>query len=571
MKDRAAGNVRSILSLLSIAVLCEAVSSPAVPRQGNQEIVTISVDASKPGTALRRVWSFFGFDECNYALAPNARVLMRTLSESQPDPAYVRCHFLLNTGNGVPALKWGSTNAYSEDASGRPIYDWAIMDRIMDAIVQSGMRPLVEIGFMPKALSIKPDPYQHVYPPDQWAGWAFPPKDYQKWAALIGEWARHSQARYDGMEATWLWELWNEPDIFYWQGTFEEYCKLFDFTENAFHEVVPGAILGGPHTTSPSYRRPATFLRDFLAHCQSGTNYATGKQGTRLDYVGFHSKGSTQFVAGHSRMNLAGNLANNKAGFEIVAGFPGYKSTPIIIGECDPEGLAAQSSTVQPANGYRNGSAYAAYEAALLKHTLDLAERVGVNLKGVLTWAFEFEGRDYFEGFRTLATNGIHKPVLNVFKMLGMLNGKRIPVTSSGALGVDKIIANKVVGQPDVDGLATASADAAQVIIWNYHDDVAAGPPAAVRLSVRAPDASVRRARIIHYRIDDTHSNAYKRWLQAGSPKAPSPAQLAEFKRAGELELLEPVKFISVEGGQLSLEFELPRLGVSYVEAMWVR
>jgi xylan 1,4-beta-xylosidase len=329
--------------------------------------------------------------------------------------------------------------------------------------------------------------------------------------------------------------------------------------------------MGGPHTTSPSYRRPAAFLRDFLTHCRSGTNAVTGKTGTRLDYVGFHSKGITSFVNGHARMNLGANLVNNQAGFEIVAGFPAYKSTPIVIGECDPEGLAALSSTVQPANGYRNGSAYAAYEAALMKHTIDLAERAGVNLKGVLTWAFMFEGRDYFEGFRTLATNGIHKPVLNVFKMLGMLQGNRIPVASSGALGADRIIADKVLGPPDIDGLAAATEDSARVMIWNYHDDVASAPSATVQLSIKPPIPAVNRARITHYRIDDSHSNSYTRWRQAGSPEAPSPAQLAEFKKAGELELLEPAEIVVVKAGQIMINFELPRLGVSLVEAKWIR
>lgn len=567
----AAAFLRSLLAIPLFLSFQSAPSPPAAPGQNGRDVIRISFDASKPGAPLRHVWPFFGFDECNYAVTPNARALMRTLSDSQPNPVYIRCHFLLNTGNGAPVLKWGSTNAYTEDASGNPIFDWTLMDGILGSITQSGARPLVEIGFMPKALSVRPEPYQHVYPPDSWAGWAYPPKDYQKWAALIREWARHSSARYKAAESDWLWELWNEPDIFYWQGTFEEYCRLFDFTENALHGVLPRAVLGGPHTTSPSYNRPAVFLRDFLKHCQSGTNLATGKKGTRLDYVGFHSKGTTQFVEGHARMNLAANLANNKAGFNIVAEFPEYKNTPIIIGECDPEGLAALSSTVQPANGYRNGSAYAAYEAALMKHTLDLAERAGVNLKGVLTWAFLFEGRDYFEGFRTLATNGIHKPVLNVFKMLGKLGGKRIPLSSSGALSVDQIIANKVLGQPDIDGLATASADAAQVLIWNYHDDVAAAEPAAVQLVVQPPQVSIRRARITHYRIDDTHSNAHARWLQLGSPKVPTQAQYAELKKAGELELLESVKSVDLQGGQLSLDFALPRLGVSLIEILWIR
>jgi xylan 1,4-beta-xylosidase len=159
-----------------------------------------------------------------------------------------------------------------------------------------------------------------------------------------------------------------------------------------------------------------------------------------LDYVGFHAKGRTKYVDGHTQMDLGRNLRTNQRGFSIIAEFPQFRGTPVIIGECDPEGAAALSSRVNPANGYRNGSAYAAYEVALMKHTLDLAAREGVNLQGVLTWAFMFDEKDYFEGFRTLSTNGIHKPVLNAFKMLGMLQGRRVPVISSGALGLDRIL-----------------------------------------------------------------------------------------------------------------------------------
>jgi len=538
---------------------------------GEEERILISVDASKPGPPLRRVWPFFGFDECNFAEAPEARDLMKALSDSQPDPVFIRCHFLLNTGNGEPALKWGSTNAYSEDALGRPVYDWTIMDRIMDSFVGAGCLPLVEIGFMPKALSVRPEPYRHVYPPNQWAGWAYPPKDYAKWAALIREWAVHSRARYGSAEQAWLWELWNEPDIFYWQGSFEAYCKLFDFTEAALHGVMPQAGLGGPHTTSPSYQRPANFLRGFLNHCLSGTNSVTGQKGTRLDYVGFHSKGSTSLEDKHPRMNLGLNLANNKAGFGIVAEFPAYKNTPIIIGECDPEGLAALSSTVHPANGYRNGSAYAAYEAALMKHTLDLAERAGVNLKGILTWAFMFEGKEYFEGFRTLASNGVHKPVLNVFKMLGMFEGKRIPLVSEGALGADKIIADRVIGRPDIDGMAAAGENSARIMVWNYHDDVAPAPAQPVRLSVAAPDPAVSRARVTHFRIDNEHSNAFTRWLKMGGPRTPSAEMVSELKKSGELETLGPAGIWEVKEGRLGLDFDLPRHAVSLIEVLWLR
>jgi xylan 1,4-beta-xylosidase len=363
-----------------------------------------------------------------------------------------------------------------------------------------------------------------------------------------------------------LWELWNEPNIRYWQGTFEQYCKLFDHTERALHEVLPKAIFGGPHTAgAPS------FLRQFLEHCLRGKNYATGHKGTRLDYIGFHSKGRTRYVDGHPQMDLGRNLKTNQRGFSIIAEFPQYRATPVIIGECDPEGAAALSSRVNPANGYRNGSAYAAYEVALMKHTLDLAAREGVNLQGVLTWAFMFDGKDYFEGFRTLSTNGIHKPVLNAFKMLGMLQGKRVPVTSSGALGLDRILDKGFRDKPDIDVLATATEETVQILVWNYHDDMVKVKPAPVKLTVKAPLNSTKRARIVHYRIDDTHSNAYTRWLELNSPQKLTSDMLARLKAAAELELLEPVRFCDVRNGKVELDFNLPRYGVSLMEVRWCR
>ncbi len=525
--------------------------------------VEITVDATAPGEPLRHVWSYYGYDECNYSTAPHAIELMKTVAQINPAPVYLRQHYLLVTGDGKPELKWGSSNAYTEDDAGNPVYYWGIMDRIMDAVTDSGCRPLVEIGFMPKALSVRPEPYKNLKSFSKvGAGVSYPPKDYDKWAGLIREWARHSRQRYDRVEETWLWELWNEPDIFYWRGSFEEYCRLFDYTERALHEVMPKATFGGPHVAGAG----SSFFRRFLEHCASGVNAVTGRKGTRLDYIGFHAKGSTEFVDGHPRMNIGRNLSNNNRGFSVVADFPQYRDTPIIIGECDPEGLAARSARAHPANGYRNGSAYAAYEVAIMKHTLDLARRAGVNLQGVLTWAFMFDGKDYFEGFRTLSTNGIHKPVLNAFKMLGMLGGRRVTLTSSSSAGIERILEQSVRGEPDIDGLAAATDETVQVLVWNYHDDIAPASPASLRLTVKMPGPSGSRARVTHYRIDGTHSNAYTRWLSLNSPQQPTPAVLAELRAAAELELLEPIRFSDVADGQLQLDFELPRHGVSLIE-----
>ena len=164
---------------------------------------------------------------------------------------HIRTHFLFNTGDGTPALKWGSTNLYTEDAGGNPVYDYTLIDQIMDATVGAGAFPLVEIGFMPQALSTQPDPYQNsdTYVLD--GGCFYPPRDYDKWAALVTAWATHVKERYPGAESSWQWELWNEPDIGYWQGTFDEYARLYDYTEAALACRVPQCVARRPRRGEP--------------------------------------------------------------------------------------------------------------------------------------------------------------------------------------------------------------------------------------------------------------------------------------------------------------------------------
>ena len=526
------------------------------------EAVSIQVDATQKGKPLKHVWQYYGYDECNYTTTPDCKALMRTVAQINPEPVYLRQHFLLNSGNGIATPKWSSTNVYTEDENGWPVYDWRIMDGIMDAVTASGCRPLVEIGLMPKDLSVRPDPYRPPKPfgPNEGIGVFFPPKDYEKWAELIRRWARHTKARYKNAEETWLWELWNEPDIFYFQGTYENYEKLFEYTEQALHEVMPKAVLGGPHVAGVG-----NFMRRFLTHCAGEKNSLTGKTGTRLDYIGFHAKGGTAFKDGHVEMSMLGQLQKHQRGFAMVADFPEFRNTPIIIGEADPDGAAGMPASRSPSRGYRNVPAYGAYVAAMMKYSLDLAEREKVNLKGVLTWAFMFDGMPWFDGYRTLATNGIHKPVLNAFKMLGWLKGNELPLTSDGAVGLDEILKDSVRARPDINGMAVADGQSVKILIWNYHDFLVPAEPAPIRLKVKLPPDFVSKARVTHYRIDETHSNAYTKWLELGGPQNPDAQMLAKLKAAMELEMLEPAKIIDITGGEASLNFELPRSGLSLI------
>jgi xylan 1,4-beta-xylosidase len=266
-------------------------------------------------------------------------------------------------------------------------------------------------------------------------------------------------------------------------------------------------------------------------------------------------------------MGIENQLRDLAKGFEIVASFPELKDRPIIIGESDPEGCAACASRFYPQNAYRNGLMYASYTAAVMPRHLDLAAKYGVNLMGAVTWAFEFENQPYFDGFRDLATNGIDKPVLNVFRMLGMMTGNRLTVTSEGAASLDNMLAAGVKGKPDVHAMAGADAHSAAVLVSNYHDSDRPGEPALVDLTMAGLPKG--RIHIEHFRVDDDHSNAYEEWKKLGSPQQPTPAQYAQLEAAGQLHLLDSPRWDSAQDGRLHLSFALPLHGISLLRLTW--
>jgi xylan 1,4-beta-xylosidase len=513
-----------------------------------QDSVHIHVNAAQTVGRFQPIFAYFGYDEPNFTYMPNGRKLVGELAALSWSPVYIRTHFMLATGDGTPELKWGSSNAYTEDASGKPVYDWTITDRIIDTYLQAGATPFVEIGFMPQALSSRPEPYHATWAPGARnegypAGWSYPPKDFAKWGELIYQWVRHCAQKYGEREVErWYWEVWNEPDISYWHGTPDQYNQLYDAAAAGVKRAMPRAKVGGPATTGPSAPRAGAFLRQFLEHCQA--------TGVPLDFITFHAKGRPTVVDGHVRMGMTKNVDDVAKGFEIVSSFARFRKLPIVLSESDPEGCAACSARVYPPNAYRNGTLYPAYTAVMMKNIFHLADRTGVNIEGMLTWAFEFEGQPYFEGFRTLATNGVDKPVLNIFRMAGLMRGDRVRVESDNALAV-------------------RSEREVSVLAWNYDDNDVPAPAAHVRLAVDGVTGAPRRVLLHHYRIDETHSNAYTVWKQMGSPQKPDAGQQAMLEAAGQLQLLESPRWVACEGGRVELPFDLPRHGVSLVNLSW--
>ncbi len=315
--------------------------------------VAIDVDLGQKIGAWRPIYAWFGYDEGNYTNTTAGVKLLRELHDLSPAPVYVRFHHLLTSGDGTPELKWSSTGVYHEDANGKAIYNFVILDGIFDALVKAGVRPFVELGFMPQDLAAslpnRHEPYQVNFPGSAMAGASNnPPKDYAKWGELVRVVAAHLVERY-GRRAvlTWYFEVWNEPDIDYWHAAPEDYWKLYDYAVAGVRAALPGARVGGPATTGPGGAKAAAFLEGFLRHVSSGRSAVNGKP-VPLDFISFHAKGQPALEDGQVRMGLNHELTDADRGFAIVAKFRQLRHLPVILSEADPEGCAACSRQAKP-------------------------------------------------------------------------------------------------------------------------------------------------------------------------------------------------------------------------------
>jgi xylan 1,4-beta-xylosidase len=547
--------------------------------------VNVQVDLGRSLGPYKPIYSWFGYDESNYTTTKNGRALLRELHDLSPVPVYIRAHHLLTSGDGTAKLKWSSTGVFSLDAQGKPVYNFTILDQIFDAYRDAGVRPMVELGFMPKDLATGTMDYEMPYPKTVSGAVQSPPKDYGLWGELCRRVTEHFVQRYGAAEvATWYFEVWNEPDISYWQGTPEQYLKLYDYSVAGVRAALPNAIVGGPGATGPGSQRAITFLTNFLNHCANDKSAADGKA-IPLNFVSFHPKGSPKLipadathpdVPAHVRMGISNELNSANNGFRAVAASAKFHDLPIILSEADPEGCAACSAKENPANAYRNGPLFPAYTAAAMKALIDLAAESKVNLISMLTWSFEFEDKQYFEGFRTLATNGVDKPVLNIFRMAGLFSGDRVAATSSSSIPAETMLKSGVRGplrtldQPDIDAFATKSAHEAAVMLWNYHDDDLTALGAPVTVAISGIPSGVRKVLLDHYRIDETHSNAFTVWKALGSPQSPTPEQYAQLKAAGQLQTLTSPEWLDVSPtGTVEIKTDLPRQATSLLHLTW--
>jgi xylan 1,4-beta-xylosidase len=188
-------------------------------------------------------------------------------------------------------------------------------------------------------------------------------------------------------------------------------------------------------------------------------------------------------------------------------------------------------------------------------------------LIGAVSWSFEFEDQPWFYGFRDLATNGVDKPVLNVFRMFGMMKGKRVQAESDGMYPLQLIVDSSVRGKTDVGALASKDKGTAAIMLWNYHDEDKQGIPAAAEVSIA--NIPSKKIKLTHYRIDQEHSNSYEVWKKMGSPQNPSTQQVTQLEKAGMLQAIGKAEKLKIRSGNARLPMSIPRQGVSLLKLDW--
>lgn len=548
-------------------------NAPSDPTAPHVAAATVEIDAGHEAGPLTRLWESVGYDEINWTYTPTGRHLLNVFSDLTSTGYHIRPHYALCSGSGFGIPHWGNGNVYHEDADGNPQYDFTILDQTYDAIVEAGHHVLVEIGFTPRdllppeadELSVTSSPT--VYSAYEAGQWSYPPRDYDRWRDLVAALAAHCLERYGAEEVdNWLWELWNEPDIFYWRGTPAQFHELYRATVDGLRSVLPTAKVGGPAVTGGG----TEFLHGFLEY--------TSEQDLPLDFVSFHTKGSS-FTPWRVYGPTGGEapeqqspsihkmLYEVRSMLRVMAQFPQYRTLPAIIDECDA-GVPAHFSFYDNSNfRFQNTEYYPVFQVKLMKKLLDLSDSEGANVEQAMSWSFYFEGERFFEGTRAFLTaDRIEKPLLNAYRLLAQMGETRLRATSDVSHGVELLDDADGRSMPEeVDVLASRHSDGRiAAAVWRHTDDQYRTDESTtpVALTVRGVDPGTYR--LTHHRIDAEHSNSHTVWQELGAPQVPTPEQLARIHAREGLEELAPPTDVQVKPGSvLALTVDLPLPAVS--------
>ncbi len=488
-----------LLGLASGAGLCGAQTLPE----------TVVIDAHAPGRPFPHFWEqTFGSGRAILTLRESYRSDLREVKKVT-EFGYVRFHNILHDEVGV----------YDEDDQGNPIYNFSYVDQIYDGLLQNGVRPFVEISFMPKKLALR----QGVHP-FWYRQIVAPPKDYRKWDDLIRAFAQHLVDRYGLDEvAQWYFEVWNEPNIDFWTGDPKQatYFELYDDTARALKTVSPRLRVGGPASSS------AHWIDAFIQHAAA--------ENVPTDFISSHSYGddTVEDLFGTNQdtpMDRRVCLSIKKVHDQIAAS--ARPNLPLMWTEWNV-----------PSFGPLNARDSVYVGAALAD---DIRQCDGlVNMMSFWTFSdvFEEDGpkREPFDGgFGLVALGGIKKPSYSAFALLHKLGQERILQDSS----------NVLVTRRRDSSLAIAA--------WNLVDPDTKGSERSVEFEIRGvpSDSHVRVSR-----ADAEHGNTLAAYKSMGSPRYPTQAQVRELNRVADAASVQ-----SLQLSEGSIKLQLPVNGVVLLE-----
>jgi xylan 1,4-beta-xylosidase len=495
-----------MLHRISLALAIALCASSSFAQQAPEKV---TIDARAQRTPLPHFWEqMFGSGRANLSLRQSYRDDLRTVKKIT-DFKYVRFHAIFQDENGV----------YDEDAQGNPVYNWSYVDQIYDGLLANGVRPYVEISFMPRKLAARLDYHAFWYKQI-----VSPPKSYARWDALITAFGKHLIDRYGIDEVSkWYFEVWNEPNIDFWTGkpAQQTYFDLYDNTARAIKAANPRLRIGGPATAQ------AAWVDAIIAHATQNN--------VPLDFVSTHVYGNdtAKDVFGDNRPVPPHQMvcaAVEKVHEQIKAS--ARPTIPLIWSEFN-----ATYANEQPITD-------SIYMGPWMADTIRQCDgKVDMMSYWTFSDVFEEQGvikTPFYGGYGLVAEDGIPKPAFDVFALLHDLGNERI-------------------AEPEDDVLVTRRKDGAIVIAaWNLVEPNATGPDKTFSFEVRSV---ARDAKASIRRVDAAHGDTLSAWKKMGAPKYPTKAQIAALKKASEI---GPAEVRSLHDGELTLT--IPQKGLALIE-----
>jgi xylan 1,4-beta-xylosidase len=439
----------------------------------------IAVDAAAAAKPFPHFWEqMFGSGRAVLSMRESYRDDLRAVRRITGF-RFVRFHAIFHDEMGV----------YDEDQQGRPVYNFSYVDQVYDGLLANGVKPFVELSFMPRKLAanLKPHPFWYKPLPS-------PPNDPQKWADLITAFANHLIARYGRQEVeSWYFEVWNEPNIDFWDGVPKEqtYYALYDTTAKALKAVDSQLRVGGPATAQ------AAWADRFIAHCLQ--NHVP------FDFVSTHVYGNekSEDVFGKhvdiSQRDMVGRAVRKVYDQVKSSGAP---NTPIIWSEYNATYMTRQDTT----------------DSAFMGPWLANNIRESDGMTTMMSyWSFSdvFEEQGvvktpFYGGYGLIAERSVPKPAFNAFELLHQLGEQRLENKSENVL---------VTKRPN---------GAIVLAMWNYADPGQSGPVKSFRLDVKGTAATAYRLQV----ADPQHGSSLQKWLAMRSPVSPTTDQIEQLRKA---------------------------------------